>query len=308
MARALLLSVPVLVVVGCSGGYVEQPRSVAAYAPSDEGFVADRKYPGPCEETGDLEHYEIFVRMFRKAERYKYDYDKHGRLTSRTHFLEKEKTRTISFQYSQRGNVTKQLFHGSDGAVAEIDYSWNNDDRIVEARTDANGARVVWSWTMNRESFRPQYADLPTDLLAIVPAGAFWNEGLWQELLGSAATQGIQREFHCLVGGESNPIVTLSTEIRTGEATIKMEIAYHYDSSGRLVKTEGISGKAVTLPTYEFMYESRENLVQVKQGDRLYRYTYDVWGNRITEEIDEDGDGIPNLKTKYTYDCWQSAD
>lgn len=85
---------------------------------------------------------------------------------------------------------------------------------------------------------------------------------------------------------------------------------YTYDNEGNLV----LRARIGTSEVWSYTYDDRNHLTRVDRKtnsttiDLTVQFTYDAWGNRIAQSVDEDGAGSgAAVVTKFLVDGWNPA-
>lgn len=235
--------------------------------------------------------------------------------------------------YSSTGELLRRTTT-SGSTVLRIDQEFDAYSRVIEQRrySDAAGTTLVAKTVKTYDPWTGQI----TSIVHTNPADDVLSSFEYTyDLAGQMTSKTeFQPEF------DLDPVTTLYTYDAQGQLTADGDIDFDYDPNGNREDVDGTpyttgpdnqllsdglwtytydpAGNRATKESistaeiWTYGYDHQNQLIEVERAtngvdiDLRVGYSYDVWGNRITKSVDQDGDGstyIPETM-KFAIDGW----
>ncbi len=247
---------------------------------------------------------------------YKYEYDKNGNITKRTEAnnnitlytydafnrltkITYPDTKTVTFAYDNRGNRTQMV-----DSLGTSTYVYDNFNRLTKA-TNAYGKALEYTYD-NANNLKtivyPDWAGTVTynydgnnRLISVVDMSSKTTTYTYNKN-GTLATRLLPNSIKTTYTYDTANRVNGITHDRFG--AILAKFAYTRNTLGNITSVvESGSFVATTPQTTSFVYDTLGRLTKATYpGNKIFEYTYDKMGNRLTQKLD----GI-NI-TSYVYD------
>lgn len=213
-------------------------------------------------------------------------------------------TQKYSFKYDANNNVTKET---DEESGTSTDYTYDADNRLTQVKEannnqtdytyDANGNVTQQKLTASTVITQAFGYNENNQLVKITSNGAnqAWFNYNEQDQVARRKTADGNMTFNRYNGTGD----LVAREIFDKNGSLINSFVYAYDNKGRIISVTETVG---TNPpkTTSYVYDELDQLTKETRPDgKIYEYTYDEVGNRLTKKVTQDG---TSTTTTYTYD------
>lgn len=264
--------------------------------------------------------------VMRTKEEFYYDSKRLLIRSEKTVFLKDNKTdkSRTNFEYDTYGNLAKISYYNNFQRLTAMESIKFNEHREIEAKTQTEYAYVKndvkkkiisinFKYDKNGNMLTSTVETIGFDGQKVKESNQFKDNFLYEaakyknEKLVSRFVRDDIKIGNGLKEGLEPPIPTQDELMDNLGYSTEWKVNNKYDELDRLVKSEKFVDNEV-VSTFLYLYNNEGQLERVekrykeKKGEETTAYTYDVYGNILSELVVLDG--VPKLKITYEYEYY----